>query len=505
VDWIKCIAGRLLRAVRREAGVTLIETVVAIAIFGIASTSLIGVLSSATAADGLARERSIALELAQQQIEYVRQLSYADVCVKNGNPACPSADVTGVTPSLTKQVMGLWYVLTTSIRWVNDTVTTGVATSANYKRVRVTVSRKSDNKQLTRVYTFVANPSNKNVGGFNNAIINVSVLDYGCTIGDGCTTNSNPVYVQGAQVDLWDGPSQHTSDVTDETGGITFAGLTPNPADSNGILLPSGATAYYDILAGATGYQTLREDLPPGAVPVGTGAAPSGAAHLQINPSQTQLANIRLYRPTTITVLLQDAGGNPYPGAAYVDIGSTYPRCAQEFLVPAGTTLAVGPSTANLTIGSPETVLCPGGEQPVSGTSYSVGARSSDGTLVAAAVQLSVPNNYPTDLTKTFTLKLKPVTTKSCTVTVKKSGVAVSGARVDIIDGIGGTPVQAYATGVTNSSGVALFNGQTSILLPATLDYDIKVWSTSGNGGPTDQVVPNNLPTSGSCNFTVGL
>ena len=51
MDQIKCITSRLLRAARHEAGVTLIETLFAIVIFGIVSTALIGVLTSATAAD----------------------------------------------------------------------------------------------------------------------------------------------------------------------------------------------------------------------------------------------------------------------------------------------------------------------------------------------------------------------------------------------------------------------------------------------------------------------
>jgi type II secretory pathway pseudopilin PulG len=494
VDSIKCISSRLLHAARRQAGVTLVETVVAIAMFAIVSTAMITVLTSATYADGLSRQRSIALELGQQQIEYVRQLSYADVCIVGGNPSCP-AGVTGVTPILQKRVMGLWYQLKTSVRWVNDTVSTGVATAANYKRVRVTVSRLTDNKQLALVYTFVANPSQTNVGGINNAIINVYALDYGCTIGDGCTTNSNPVYVQGAQIDLWDGPSPHASDVTDQTGSVTFAGLLPNPADSNGNLLTSGATAYYDILASFSGYQTLREDLPPGTVPVGTGTGPVSAAHIQINPSQTQTANIRMYQPATIYVHLTTDGSTPYTGNAIVDIGALYPRCAQEFsptsspAVTGGSLSIVPPAT----IGGPAGPCAPLGEQPVSGVTYTIGARSTDGTLVATAVQKSVPNSYPADLTSTFTLTLQPITTKSCTLTVKKSGVAVSGARVDVIDGPQETPPapQAYVTTVTNGSGVATFT------LPVTSDFDVYVYSSSGNGGLTNQVVPS----SGTCTF----
>jgi type II secretory pathway pseudopilin PulG len=505
VDWIKCITSRLLRVARREAGLTLIETIFAIVIFGIVSTSVISVLTSATAADGLARQKTIADELAAQQVEYVRQLAYADVCLVSGNPTCP-AGVIGIASSQTKWVMGLRYKLTSSIRWVNDKTPTGAATAANYKRVRITVYRVSDNKLLARVNTYVSNPSRTALGGIDNAVINVNVLDNGYL----ATPTAAATPVQGAQVDLWDGPSPHSSDTTDETGLVTFANLVPNPSDGSGNLLPTGATAYYDILAGLGGYQTLREELPPGTVPSGSGAGPVNAAHLQINPSQTQNTTIHLYRPATINVKVQDASGNPYTGTAYVDIGAQYPRCAQTFSYAYSSTSTTMTIVPPATIGSTETVLCPGGEQAVSGVKYTVGARSSDGTLVASAVSTWVPANYPTDLSSTFILQLQPTATKSCTVTVTKGGTPVKDARVDAVDGTRdtGNP-QSYATGITDLNGKVTFTLPVTTAVPGPGDFDIKAWAiVSGSavyGGLTDRSVPNNLPSSGLCNFAVAV
>jgi prepilin-type N-terminal cleavage/methylation domain-containing protein len=495
VDWIKCIRNRLLRAARREAGFTLIEVVFAISIFGVVSTALIGVLTSATAADGLARQKTIALELAQQQVEYVRQLSYPDVCISGGNPSCPVTvpATIGIQPTLNKRVMGLWYELTTSVRWVNDAVPTGVATGANYKRVRVTVTRLRDGKQLARIYTYVASASRAAMGGIDNAIINVNVLDYGYT------TASSPsaTAVVGATVHLYDGPSGHSSDVTDETGLVSFASLEPNPADGSGNIYTTGATAYYNVTAIMSGFETLKEELPPCTVPCGTGSPPVGPAHLQIGPSQTQATTIHLYRPATINlqVQVQDTDGDwvPYSGTANVYVGGAYPRGSD------GTTITV--AGGSKTIAATDLI---GGEHPVSGATYTVGAKSSDNTLVATAVKQTVPNNYPLDLTSTFILQLEPVTAtpKSCTVTVQKNAsTPIPSARVDVIDGPGGSPSQAYATDTTNSSGTVIFT------LPQTGDYDLKAWGTlSGaalSGGLTDQIVPNNLPTTGNCKFTV--
>jgi len=490
VDWIKCIRNRLLRAARREAGVTLIETLFAISIFAIVSTSTIGVLTSATAADGNARQRTIALELAQQQVEYVRQLVYADVCVAGGNPTCPSG-VGGIPGSQQKWVMGLRYTLATSIRWVNDAAPTGVATAANYKRVRVTVSRQNDNKQLARIYTYVSNPSRTSLGGINNAIINVNVVDNGYL----ATPSPSTPPVQGAQVDLFDGPSPHASDVTDETGLVTFAGLTPNPADSGGTLLTTGVNAYYDILVGLGGYQTLREEIPPGTVPAGTGAGPVNVAHLQINPSQTQTTTVHLYRPATIIVDMNNADGTPYTGGFCADIGAPMPRGAQEFCNTSGVSDGIFRVTPPTTIG---------GEQAVSGATYAVGVHSSDGTKFASSVRQTVPSNYPTDLTSTFVTQLQPVTTSSCTITVKKGTTPISGARVDVIDGSLDPIPQAYVVaGPTNSSGQIL-NVRLPVTTNPTGDYDIKAWGVSGtiavSGGLTDQKVP-----STGCAFAVSV
>jgi hypothetical protein len=114
---------------------------------------------------------------------------------------------------------------------------------------------------------------------------------------------------------------------------------------------------------------------------------------------------------------------------------------------------------------------------------------------------MSVPANYPSDLSSTFILKLLPVTPVTCTVTVKKGTTAIQGARVDAIDGTDDAAPQGYVTGTTNSF------GQVTLTLPVTPtgspgDYDIKAWGKLGTtavyGGLTNQKVP-----ATSCAFAV--
>jgi type II secretory pathway pseudopilin PulG len=469
---MKCITKRLLRVVRREAGVTLIEAIMAIVIFGIVSTSLITVLSSASASDALSRQRTIGLELAQQQVEYIRQLSYANVGTTTGNP-------TGVvTPSQTKLVAGLWYTLKTRIRWVNDPIPSSFATGANYKQIRVTITRNTDNAQVARVLTYLSSSTRAPYGGVNNAIINVTTQDYALKTA-----------LQNVAVNLTDGPTP-ASDVTDETGLVTFPALTANPT--------SGNTSYYDIGTGLTNYQTLREDIGP------TTPSPSlaaNAAHVQISPSQTISTTIYLYQPVTFCIQINNADGSSYAGSASVDVGenlsssSSLLRSAEEFTQSGP---ASGSCYINVT-GTSEISDDLGAEGLIPSVVYQLGVRASTTTtgcsstsspscyFAAATAQLSASDGYPNTLTKTIvvTLPASPnvATTKACTVTVKNSGgTKLQNARVDVDDWSNTVAVpNIYLTGMTGSVGTYTF------YVPAQAHYDLYARSGALRGSLVNQ------------------
>src|SRR3972149_2903695 len=243
---------RGLGSVRGEAGVTLIEMLIATTIFPLVASSLATVLTSAINSHKPARERTIAEQTAMGEIEEIRRLNYDDVGISGGNPpgtlqATQTVDVTGLEATLRIQVS-----------YVNDPTPTSYATSANYKKVTVTVTRAAGSVVLAREVTYVAPPARAPYGGINNAIINAQVVDFG---------NNTPV--EGVTVNLGTGPSAPRSDATDATGTVTFPALTANPT--------SGPDAYYDLTVDLpSGYAILPEDVPPGA-----------AAHGQLPPGQT--------------------------------------------------------------------------------------------------------------------------------------------------------------------------------------------------------------------------
>jgi type II secretory pathway pseudopilin PulG len=379
---------------RGTSGFTLIEALLAMALFILIATALATVLISAINSQGLSRQKTVAQQAAMDQIEEIRRMPYDDVGTVSGNPPGAVPGTQNVTMS------GLRLTIVTQITYVNDPTPTSYATSANYKRVTVTVRRTNDNHLLTREVTYIAPPARAPLGGLGNAIVNVQVVDYG---------TNEPVV--GATVDLATGPSAPRSDTTDSTGSVTFPALDPNPT--------SGADAYYDVTASLSGYVTLADDVPPGA-----------AAHIQLAPGQTLNTAIRVYLPATIDVVLENADGSTYSGDATVTVSSS--RGSESFAY-SGSTLTIDRVNGELVVPSLE---------------YTVSAQTSGGFDVTPVTQY-VPDDYPNDLSSTFTLVLPPL--GSLDVTVLQLGSGVSGATV----AVSGNGISL--TGTTNSSGVVSF------------------------------------------------
>jgi type II secretory pathway pseudopilin PulG len=427
VDQIKCITSRLLRAARHEAGVTLIETLFAIVIFGIVSTALIGVLTSATAADSRSRQKTIALELAQQQIEYIRQLNYGNVGLVDGNPG-------GVVQAVqSKEVTGLWYTLTTSITYVDDPTPGSYVTAANFKRIQVVITRASDGAEVARARTYVSSATPLETGGLNNGLINVTVQDF--------QTKALLGSVRVHLAKTWDAGFS-ASDYTGIDSGLpsfgvaTFKGLEPTPTDPD----PLG---YYDITATLVGYTTLAADLPPS-----DSSATQSAGHIALEKSGTSNTTIYLYKPSGIIVHVIDGSNAPslYTGSTTVTISSVKLGVSQQFTTTDGTVTLNPGDTLD---GDP---IAPGSDYQVDVATTTPYERH--GLLTG----LTVPSNYPTNLSSTFDVPLPdyvPPVTTPVTVTVRNGswssngctsspkGSLQSGATVKLI--VSDTPSTTYS------------------------------------------------------------
>jgi hypothetical protein len=405
----------------------------------IVAVGLEATLSSGIFGTRVARQRTLAEQVASEQVETIRRLDYDDVGTVGGNPAGVLATPQNLT------VSGFRLTMRTRVQFVDDPIPGGYVTRANYKRVLVILTETGTTRELARHETYVAPPTQP---PRNRAVIRAQVVDFALSAG-----------VPDVTVSLEAGPSAPRSDTSELDGTVTFAQLVANPL--------SGPQAYYDLRATASGYQTLREDVPPGP-----------AAHAQLAVGQVFTTSLRIYRPAVVTVRLTDSSGNPYTNPATVTIASS--RGAQSFAVTGGTLV----------------VTQIAGEYVVPGLTYTAAASATGGRF-SQAVAKSVPNNYPTDLTSTFDLQLLTYTTAGLTVRVRASNgtTPVPGARVDVSGG----PASTFLSGTTNSSGNVSF----TVPRGATPTYSIAASGTGNWGsGSTVAAVPGPSSTTAQVNLS---
>ncbi|HEY7603480.1 MAG TPA: hypothetical protein VH760_04395 [Gaiellaceae bacterium] len=467
-------ARRLLRLLGNERGVSMIEVTIALVLLGIVGGAMITLLTSATAATKLARQRTIAQQAALNQIEAVRAMDYNDVGVVAGNPAgclgvttpttrCPNSSYPAATAGISNG--GLLATFSTQVSYVNDPGPLSYTSYANYKKIVVTVTRNSDSKQLAREVTYVAPPVRASQ---SNAVINARVVDYG-----------NSTQVADVPVALATGPDAPRNDVTDASGTVLFAGLTPNPT--------SGPTAYYDLsLTPPTGYVTLYDTV-----------SPKSPAHVQLSPGQTWPTALYVYRPATIYLDLRNSDGTTFVPTGSSTATLKYTRNSIQYTKNVSytgspvtvTTMTEGSNTVQTIPGLPYTASATGGGfyqyDPATQT-------------VETSKTENVPDAYPTTLTHTFTLTNAP--TASLSVQVTRSGNPCKGATVTVNNG----PWTGTFTGTTDAS-----TGAAAVLtvpvLPTGTTYTIK--GQKGSNSRTYNGQPVSAPstsfnvqlTSGSC------
>jgi hypothetical protein len=376
----------------------------AMSMFAVVSAPLAGVMLASVATQRQAHERTLAAQAAQVQIEQIRALPYDSIGVVNGNPA---GTVAPAFPATQLGVQGLDATIATKVSYMDDAPSTSYRTRADYKRVVVTVTRNSDQRRLVQQATYVAPPGAGAYAGQSQGIVIAQVIDL--------VTNTPLV---GANVNIAGGPSPTRNDATDAAGQAVFPDLLPTTVSQPG----------YDLTLTASGYTTLKDDLPPGA-----------AARTSIVGGQTFQTVLRAYKPCTITVTALNANGTAYTGTATATVSSSRGTQSYAFTGPQLTVTSVA------------------GEQVVPNLQYTVRILASNG-MYSTPVQALVPASYPTDLTKTFVTTLNAIAATMVPLTVKvvnASGVVQPNSSVTVTGGPGSNISLA---GTTDAAGNAVFN-----------------------------------------------
>lgn len=196
-------------------GFTLIETLVALAVFGIFFAAIAVILQQILMNVGESRVRATALSLAQQKMEVVRNLPYAQVGTLGGVPqgTLATSEVTTINE--------LPFTVTTSIVYMDDSFD-GLAPvdtiDTDYKRVRIEVTWGGvypSRLPIVLVTNVVPKNTESTTGG---GTLSIQVYD----------ANGQPITNATIKVDnTLVTPAIHTQTLTDNNGLASFPGSPP--------------------------------------------------------------------------------------------------------------------------------------------------------------------------------------------------------------------------------------------------------------------------------------
>lgn len=229
---------------KKRSGLSLIETIVGMAIFVIIASGIYSSYAQVTKLNKITRLKIAATALANEYMEIARNLPYASVGVVGGVPNGILAANTAVTKDNTN------FNIAYSIRNVDDEFDGTIAGSpqdsspADYKQVTVTVSCTSCqiNFSPVTISSHVA-PRNLEIATNNGALI-IQVLN-----ANGQPVPSASVHVENSTVV----PAVNLDDTTDSTGLLQLIDVPP-------------AEQSYRIVVTKSGYSTDRTYSPNDAV-----------------------------------------------------------------------------------------------------------------------------------------------------------------------------------------------------------------------------------------------
>jgi hypothetical protein len=202
---------------RRNQGVSLIEAVIGITVFIIISVGVYEAYRSMYAIIGVTRQKITAIALANEQLEIVRNLPYADVGIKDGIPAGKILHEQDVVRA------GVSFKVLTTVRNIDDPFDGTIGgepndlSPADYKLVQIDVGCPSC-KQFQNFFlaTYVS-PRGLEMSSTNGAIL-VKVFD----------ADGKPI--EGASVEIKNSLANPVIDILDTTnneGSLTVIDVPP--------------------------------------------------------------------------------------------------------------------------------------------------------------------------------------------------------------------------------------------------------------------------------------
>lgn len=202
----------------KKNGFTFIEVLIGIALLAIVVTSVFTGFQMIFKVLSQSQNKIVAVDLAKEQIEIIRNMSYEDIGTENGIP-------TGQIPQIkTRQVGGTNFTINTDIIFIDDSFD-GIAPedtlAADYKKARIKVSWRSgeQTKSITEITNISPPGLESEIGG---GILSLYIND----------SQSGEV-IPNARVEITNydvSPSVYILTTTDDNGWLSRPGLA---ADDN--------------------------------------------------------------------------------------------------------------------------------------------------------------------------------------------------------------------------------------------------------------------------------
>lgn len=287
---------------KNEGGFTLVEMVTALGVFSMIALSILGLYTTLISTAIVMKQKSIALSVATNQLEYVKSLPFSGLAVSGGSIFA----VSPIPASVNKTVNKVTYTVKTSINYVDDAfdgcgaypnadlkalycrnqpAPTGAVTDSNpqdYKIINIKVLSKTGSvlaETDTQIAAKVAETASTTGALF------VTVID-----DDGNKIAGANVNVVNATTT----PATNLNDTTDSNGVALFYGLQPDSSYD------------YTLTASKSGFSSV-------ATIASSGSLTPTYPNLQVLTQQSSNATLRINGLGANSLLIEstDTNGNP--------------------------------------------------------------------------------------------------------------------------------------------------------------------------------------------------
>ena len=435
-----------------QSGFTLVESIVAFTILIAIIVAVVGLFGYDLATINVGKTRALGLGLANEKLEYLRDLPYNSLATVYG-PIYPP----GTLIDDDYQTRGnIKFRVHTDIDYVDDNYDGNAAGTVqgkpvdlypyDYKRAQVTVYIANSNRKVATLSTFIAAKAAETSS--NTGILIIKVVDASGQPVDNATVviiNPNP------------SPVVNITTTTDSSGLVVIPKLPPDNAHG------------YHIVASEAGFSTDSTSPDPPGTQTPTNPDP--------NVLVQQITNITLSidRTSTLNLHVVDTSGNPVASQSVTITGTKKIYTTPD--VYKTTVTKTTDASGNATLSSAEwdsySFSVPSGRNIVTSVAYSPVALAPNSSQTVT-LTLSSSGSWPTIKSATPTTDATGTSSTPLTIT----GTNLTGASLTLrLSG----QSDIVATGVTVTGGGTSLTGNINLATATPGNWDIIITSPAGN------------------------